>query len=122
MKLCELSGEECSEMISLLPIEYVTRLSPIEFVLVGAAGYHDRVLARSENCGLDLIGFSQQLGSKERLGQRQRPLLAIDLASRRRMQYVISDPIPRGSRSGDFRESSYILLAWFEFANRERRD
>jgi|SRR5579859_3359465 len=96
--------------------------SPVEFLITGAAGPHDRVLVRSENCQLDLIGFAQQPRNNE--AREQAPGSGVFEAfsrDRNKMQYVESLPLSRGQRSGDDRDSTY-KFCWVGYASRSQRE
>ncbi len=92
--------------------------SPIEFLVIGAAGEHDQVLVRSENCQLDLIGFAQQAArGRTRQPFPRGPFDMLDpfTSERDSMQSVDSLPLKRGSASGDARASIYTFC-WVGYA------
>jgi hypothetical protein len=95
--------------------------SPVEFLIVGAAGPHDRILVRSENCQLDLIGFSQlREDPKEHLKQHPSSIFGL-LSPERPMQSIETHPFDRGMRSGDYRESLY-RFSWVGYSTSADRD
>lgn len=95
--------------------------SPIEFLIAGAAGRHDRVLVRSENCQLDIVGFVQSGDAQRRYPSSLTGVLGFLGWKSRPMQSVASDPLRRGSRSGDARESQY-RFAWVGFVGSAQKD
>jgi hypothetical protein len=95
--------------------------SPIEFLIAGAAGQHDRILVRSLNCQLDLIGFVQEGAKEYRRPVIGSKILGFPSRDRSSMRTVESFPLKRGARSGDSRESSY-RFCWVGYATRSEED
>jgi hypothetical protein len=93
--------------------------SPVEFLITGAAGVHDRILVRSENCQLDLIGFSQL--SQDPLRRGQSNIFNVFSSRERPMQLIETAPFRRGARSGDSRESLY-RFSWVGFSSSAETD
>lgn len=78
--------------------------SPVEFVIVGPSGSRDKVLVRSKNAGLDLVGLAAhgEAGTQDIISSlwRSRPL-----------NVVTSYPVPDIRSSMDSRHSKF-RFAW----------
>lgn len=97
-----------------MPYESISLISPIEFALVGPAGGRDRVLVRSENAGLDLIGLAaQDWSSKERSPP---DLLTVFFGESRQLNKIHSFRLPDVSPHSDPRKSGFSF-AWRGFAS-----
>jgi hypothetical protein len=80
--------------------------SPIEFVLIGPWEGRDMVLARSDNAGLDLLGFAVQKG----IAQEPRAYSGSSLGPYRYLNVVESYPVDSMQASSEKRKASYRLV------------
>jgi hypothetical protein len=97
----------------------VIRQSSIEFVVIGPRINRDAVLVRSENAGLDLIGFAAQKSFDTDL--RASPLYFPFTGSSRVMSVVESYPVEAYEGNIEKRKASY-RLAWIGYCSPLRRD
>ena len=99
----------------LLVKALVTEASSVEFVIIGPTAGRDRVLARSANAGLDLIGRSTVIRSFDSEEVRSDGVWAS-----RPLNVVESNPIPDSQPELDKRKSKMILV-WSGVCARESR-
>lgn len=92
-------------------IPVIVRHSPIEFVVSGPLGGRDRVLARTENAGLDLVALSAQIQELGRQQRRRSDPFAGLFGAGRQVQAVSSMPIPDFDPEADSRRSR-LSFAW----------
>lgn len=88
--------------------------SPIEFAITGPIGGRDRVLVRSRDAGLDLIGLAAQSG----LDSRSDPapsLFSVILGPSRQLNIIASFPFADVRPESDSRESRFSF-AWKGYA------
>ena len=89
--------------------------SPIEFAISGPAGGRDRILVKSENAGLDLIGLAAQPGSESHR-KSSSDLLSAVLGKTRQLNFVTSFPLDDIDRDSDSRSSKFGF-AWQGYAS-----
>src|SRR5262245_30141314 len=90
--------------------------SPVEFAIVGPAGGRDRVLVRSENVGLDLIGLVAQ-GPEARKDSSADDVLSLLIGDARQLNFVTSYPSRDINPELDSRRSVYSF-AWKGYASK----
>lgn len=84
-----------------------------EFVLIGPLGERDRILARSDAAGMDLIGYAMDKDDSQE-GESANPPLDLYfgfLGSKRQLHRVSSWPVQNPEPEEDKRKSSY-RFAW----------
>lgn len=81
-----------------------------EFVLIGPVGERDKILARSESAGMDLIGYAMDKDNSDE-GESASHILDIFLGRSRSLHRVSSWPVQNAEADEDKRKSSY-RFAW----------
>lgn len=89
--------------------------SPIEFAVSGPGGGRDRILVKSANAGLDLIGLTAQLDAEPQR-RSSSDLLSLILGKTRQLNLVSSIPLADINPDEDSR-SSRFRFAWEGYAS-----
>jgi hypothetical protein len=90
--------------------------SPIEFLITGPYGGTDRVLVRSRDAGIDLIGIAANFESQFKRQLRSENILSRLLGGGRKLNAVISMPFSDIDVRRDSRKSSYQFV-WSGYAS-----
>jgi hypothetical protein len=81
-----------------------------EFVLIGPVGERDKILARSDSAGMDLIGYAMDKDDSDEEKSETR-LFDLFLGQNRSLHRVSSWPVQNAEPDEDERKSSY-RFAW----------
>lgn len=81
-----------------------------EFVLIGPVGERDKILARSESAGMDLIGYAMDKDDSDERSSATQPF-DFFLGQSRSLHRVSSWPVQNAEPDEDRRKSSY-RFAW----------
>jgi hypothetical protein len=112
-----------------LELPIIIKNSPIEFIIIGPDRGHDRLLIRSENAGLDLIGLVIQSNDDDDnnyYNYSTNKLLFIDfidffLPKKQKLNIVSTIPMPDINPVADSRKSK-LSFAWKGLTSRNSRD
>src|SRR5258708_16168018 len=89
--------------------------SPIEFAIIGPSGSRDRVLVKSKNAGLDLIGAAAEAWGSKEFPEPQDSV--VSLWEGRQLNAVRSFSLPDVTSESDFRPSRFTF-AWIGLASK----
>jgi hypothetical protein len=103
------------ENISLENKKALLLASPIEFALIGPSGGRDKVLLRSPNVGLDLIGLAAE-GADWKKRRSSTDILALIFGGTKQLNIVASFPIADTNPNRDGRPSEFSFV-WKGFAS-----